>query len=213
MARPESRPTPSSRDADVRRRRRGVRRARLRRRQRGPHRPRRPPQQGDDLLPLQEQGGALPRDPARHVRRRRARASPPSPRPTRRPTTRFAATSRPSPPRPRRGRTFRRSGCARSPKAAEHVDAATLGYVRDVLAALGAIIDGGRARRRASQPVAPARRAGGIIAPLMFFLATAPLRRKIARAGVAGVARSSRATWSSPTFSASTLAQLEGKIA
>src|SRR5258706_857804 len=68
-------------------------------------------------------------------------------------------------------------------EGAEHVDAATLGYVREVLAALGGIIaEGVRAGR--FQPAHPLLVQGGIIAPLMFFLATPPLREKIARAGV-----------------------------
>jgi AcrR family transcriptional regulator len=95
-------------------------------------------------------------------------------------------------------------------EGAAHVDAATLGYVRDVLAALGGIIaDGVRAGR--FQPAHPLLVQGGIIAPLMFFLATAPLRRKIARAGVAGVSGISR-DMVVAHIQRLTLAQLEGKI-
>ena len=95
-------------------------------------------------------------------------------------------------------------------EGAEHVDAATLGYVRDVLAALGGIIaEGVRAGR--FQPAHPLLVQGGIIAPLMFFLATAPLRQKLARAGVAGVSAVSR-DMVVAHIQRLTLAQLEGKI-
>ena len=86
----------------------------------------------------------------------------------------------------------------------------TLGYVRDVLSALGGIIaDGVRAGR--FQPAHPLLVQGGIIAPLMFFLATAPLRRKIAKSGVDGVAAISR-DMVVAHIQRLTLAQLEGKI-
>jgi hypothetical protein len=52
---------------------------------------------------------------------------------------------------------------------------------------------------------------GGIIAPLMFFLATAPLRRKLARAGIAGASALSR-DMVVAHIQRLTLAQLEGKI-
>ena len=95
-------------------------------------------------------------------------------------------------------------------EGAEHVDAATLGYVREVLAALGAIIaEGVRAGR--FQPAHPLLVQGGIIAPLMFFLATAPLRRKIARAGVEGITAIST-DMVVAHIQRLTLAQLEGKI-
>jgi TetR/AcrR family transcriptional regulator len=92
----------------------------------------------------------------------------------------------------------------------EHVDAATLQYVRDVLTALGRIVAEG-CRRGVFHPVNPMMLQGGIIAPLMFFLASSRLRQKIERAvpnarlGVthdAIVAHIQRLT----------LAQLEGKI-
>jgi AcrR family transcriptional regulator len=95
-------------------------------------------------------------------------------------------------------------------EGAEHVDAVTLGYVKDVLAALGGIIaEGVRAGR--FQPAHPLLVQGGIIAPLMFFLATAPLREKIARAGVIQLPPVSRDTVVAH-IQAITLAQLEGKI-
>ena len=95
-------------------------------------------------------------------------------------------------------------------EGAEHVDATTLGYVREVLAALGGIIaEGVRAGR--FQPSHPLLVQGGIIAPLMFFLATAPLRQKIARSGVAGVGSLS-IEMVVAHIQRLTLAQLEGKI-
>ncbi len=95
-------------------------------------------------------------------------------------------------------------------EGAAHVDATTLGYVREVLAALGGIIaEGVRAGR--FQPSHPLLVQGGIIAPLMFFLATAPLRQKIARSGVAGVGSLS-IEMVVAHIQRLTLAQLEGKI-
>jgi TetR/AcrR family transcriptional regulator len=95
-------------------------------------------------------------------------------------------------------------------EGAEHVDVVTLRYVREVLAALGAIIaEGVRAGR--FQPAHPLLVQGGIIAPLMFFLATAPLRQKIARAGVLQLPPISRDMVVNH-IQRLTLAQLEGKI-
>ena len=95
-------------------------------------------------------------------------------------------------------------------EGAEHVDAVTLSYVREVLAALGGIIaEGVRAGR--FQPAHPLLVQGGIIAPLMFFLATAPLREKIARSGVSPLPLISRDIVVSH-IQRLTLAQLEGKI-
>ena len=95
-------------------------------------------------------------------------------------------------------------------EGAAHVDATTLGYVRDVLAALGGIIaEGVRAGR--FHPAHPMLVQGGIIAPLMFFLATGPLRQKIARAGVPAIAGVTRELVVL-NIQALTLAQLEGRI-
>jgi TetR/AcrR family transcriptional regulator len=93
----------------------------------------------------------------------------------------------------------------------EHVDAATLAYVRDVLAALGRMIDEGR-RAGVFVAVHPLVVQGGIIAPIMFFLATARLRQKIARAGAGSKAAIPRDTVVTH-IQRLTLAQLEGKIA
>ena len=95
-------------------------------------------------------------------------------------------------------------------EGAGHVDAATLGYVRDVLAALGGIIEEG-VRAGRFRPAPPLLIQAGIIAPLMFFLATTPLRRKIARAGVGGIAGVSR-DMVVAHIQRLTLAQLEGRI-
>ena len=92
----------------------------------------------------------------------------------------------------------------------EHVDAATLQYVRDVLAALGGIVDEGR-RRGLFQPVNPMMLQAGIIAPLMFFLATARLRQKIERAAGASQLAVSRDSIVAH-IQRLTLAQLEGRI-
>lgn len=69
----------------------------------------------------------------------------------------------------------------------EHIDQATVGYARDVVAALGAIVDEGT-RRGGFRPIKPLMLHGGIIAPLMFFFATERARRKLARGGVPGAA-------------------------
>jgi TetR/AcrR family transcriptional regulator len=92
----------------------------------------------------------------------------------------------------------------------EHVDAATLEYLRDVLAVLGRIIADGR-RRGVFHAVNPMLLQGAIIAPLMFFLASARLRHKIERAAPAArlaVARDAMVAH----IQRLTLAQLEGKI-
>src|SRR3954464_992959 len=62
----------------------------------------------------------------------------------------------------------------------EHIDKATTHYIRGVLGALGRILDEG-VRAGRFQPVNPLVLHGGIIAPLMFFFATARVRRKLER--------------------------------
>ena len=93
----------------------------------------------------------------------------------------------------------------------EHVDAATLRYVREVIAALAAIIEEG-CRAGRFHRVNPMLVQGGIIAPLMFFLATADVRRKLDRAGVRGASKFSRDDIVSH-IQRVTLAVLEGRIA
>ena len=93
----------------------------------------------------------------------------------------------------------------------ERVDVATLRYVRDVLGSLGGIIDEG-CRAGRFHPVNPMLIQGGIIAPLMFFLATAGVRRKLDRAGARGASKFSREDLVTH-IQGVTLAVLEGRIA
>jgi AcrR family transcriptional regulator len=93
----------------------------------------------------------------------------------------------------------------------EHIDQATVGYVRDVLAVLGGILDEG-ARTAGFRPVNPLMLQVGIIAPLMFFLATARVRRRFDRGGEVGAAAiSTREVVAHIQRLA--LAQLEGRLA
>ena len=92
----------------------------------------------------------------------------------------------------------------------EHVDAATLRYVGDVLAALGGIIAEGRRAGRFC-PANPLLVQGGIIAPLMFFLASTRTRQKIERTLASGGSAISRDIVVKH-IQRLTLAQLEGKI-
>jgi TetR/AcrR family transcriptional regulator len=93
----------------------------------------------------------------------------------------------------------------------EHVDAATLGYARDVLVALGRIIEEGRRKGR-FHSANPMLVQAGIIAPLMFFLATAGVRRKLERAGARGASTISQADLVRH-IQRVTLAVLEGRLA
>ena len=72
-----------------------------------------------------------------------------------------------------------------------HVDTSTLRYARGVIETLAAIIDEGCAAGM-FVPVNPVLAHGGIIAPLMFFIAIGRLRGKLERAGVRGVEELSR---------------------
>lgn len=93
----------------------------------------------------------------------------------------------------------------------EHVDAATLGYARDVLVALGRIIEEGRRQGR-FQRANPMLLQAGIIAPVMFFLATAGVRRKLERAGAKGASTITQADLVLH-IQRVTLAVLEGRLA
>jgi AcrR family transcriptional regulator len=93
----------------------------------------------------------------------------------------------------------------------EHIDAVTLNYVRAVLATLGRIIEEG-CRAGRFKPASPMLVQGGIIAPLMFFLATARVRKKMQRAGATGVADIPQDVVVSH-IQRVTLAVLEGRIA
>src|SRR5829696_2579958 len=92
----------------------------------------------------------------------------------------------------------------------EHVDAATLAYLHDVLRALGQIVQEGR-RRGTFHRVNPLLLHAGIIAPLMFFLASAGLRQKLQRGGAAAHFAVSRDAIVAH-IQRLTLAQLEGKM-
>ena len=92
----------------------------------------------------------------------------------------------------------------------QHIDKATVGYVRDVLGALGRIIEEG-IREGRFQRVNPLVFQGGIIAPLMFFFATARVRRKLARGGATGAADISTREVIAHLQQLA-LAQLEGKL-
>lgn len=92
----------------------------------------------------------------------------------------------------------------------EHIDAATVRAVRGVLAALHAILDEGLRSRR-FRPVNALMLHGGIIAPLMFFFATARIRRKLDRGAAPGMAAISTGEVVAHIQQLA-LAQLEGKL-
>jgi AcrR family transcriptional regulator len=92
----------------------------------------------------------------------------------------------------------------------EHIDDSTIAYVRDVLASLGRIIDEGHRAGRFHR-LEPLLIQAGIIAPLMFFFATARLRRKMERGGAAGLSTLTR-EMVVDHLQRITLAQLEGKL-
>jgi len=89
-----------------------------------------------------------------------------------------------------------------------HLDTETLGYIRDVLAALGAMIAEGN-RAGCFRPLPTLIVQGGIIAPLMFFFATSRVRARIARVtDVPAVSREAVVA----QIQRLTLAQLEGRV-
>ena len=92
----------------------------------------------------------------------------------------------------------------------KHIDAATVRAVRGVLAALHAILDEGLRRRR-FRPVNALMLHGGIIAPLMFFFATARIRRKLDRGAASGIGAISSGEVIAHIQQLA-LAQLEGKL-
>lgn len=93
----------------------------------------------------------------------------------------------------------------------QHIDQATIDRVRGVLGALGLILEEGHRAGR-FQRVNPIVFQGGIIAPLMFFFATARLRGKLARGGATGAADIPAAEIIAHIQQLA-LAQLEGKLA
>ena len=96
-------------------------------------------------------------------------------------------------------------------EGAAHTDQATLRHAGAVLATLARILDEGRRAGR-FRPANPLLIHVGIVAPLMLFLATTPLRRKLDRAGASGAAEISRDTLVAHIQHV-TLAVLEGRIA
>jgi len=90
-----------------------------------------------------------------------------------------------------------------------HIDAATVAHVRGVLAGLTAILDEG-ARGGAFRRISPAILHGGIIAPLMFFFATARVRQRLDPGGPLGASMEIDAVVAHIQQLA--LAQLEGKV-
>lgn len=91
-----------------------------------------------------------------------------------------------------------------------HVDPRIFDSMRGVLGALGAIIADGAAQGR-FRPVNPIVLQGGIIAPLMFFTVTSPLRQRISRSGGPDVSSVSREAVVAHV-SRVALAILEGRI-
>lgn len=68
-----------------------------------------------------------------------------------------------------------------------HLDVETLRAMSSVVATLGRIVEEG-VRRRRFRPVNPLIVHAGIVAPLLLFFASAPLRRRLEKAGVSGAA-------------------------
>jgi len=93
----------------------------------------------------------------------------------------------------------------------QHIDQATIDRVRGVLGALGLILEEGHRAGR-FQRVNPLIFQGGIIAPLMFFFATARLRGRLARGGATGAADIPSGEIIAHIQQLA-LAQLEGKLA
>ncbi len=96
-------------------------------------------------------------------------------------------------------------------EGAEHIDTGTLRDARDVLGALGSIIEEG-CRAGRFHPANPLVIHASIVAPLMFFFATGKLRQKLDRHGARGAARISRDEVVTH-LERVTLAVLEGRIA
>ena len=91
-----------------------------------------------------------------------------------------------------------------------HVDQTTLAYLRNVLQTLGGILQEGQRAGR-FRPANPLLIHVGIVAPLMLFLATQPMRRKLGRGGAIGAAVTRDAIVTH--IQRITLAVLEGRIA
>ena len=162
---------------------------------------RRPRQQGDDLLPLPQQGGALPRDSRRHVPRRLR------PRPRRcrlrgrRRKTRSGgfidAIAAEAQARPHFPPTWFREIA----EGGRHLDEA---HPRATLPRIVGTLDGDhRARASAARrfrPVNPLLVHGGIVAPVLLFFASDRLRKRLGKAGTANARAQSPTTKWSRTF-------------
>jgi len=74
-----------------------------------------------------------------------------------------------------------------------HLDAGTLANVTAVVKTLGRIVQEGHAKRRFER-VNPMLIHAGIVGPLLLYFASGPMRRRLAAAGVPGVASLSRDT-------------------
>ncbi len=72
-----------------------------------------------------------------------------------------------------------------------HLDAATIVHIRNVMTALGRIIREGSEAGR-FHPVNPLLVHAGVVGPLLLYFASAQLRRRLEKAGVAGAAMASR---------------------
>ena len=71
------------------------------------------------------------------------------------------------------------------------LDAATLAHVTAVVKTLGRIVQDGHAKKR-FRKINPMLIHAGIIGPLLLYFASGPMRRRLASAGVPGVAALSR---------------------
>jgi len=74
-----------------------------------------------------------------------------------------------------------------------HLDAATLAHVTAVVKTLGRIVQEGHAKGRFDR-TNPMLIHAGIVAPLLLYFASGPMRRRFAKAGVPGIASLSRET-------------------
>jgi AcrR family transcriptional regulator len=74
-----------------------------------------------------------------------------------------------------------------------HLDARTLAHVTAVVQTLGRIVHEGHAKRQ-FRKVNPMLIHAGIVGPLLLYFASGPMRRRLAKAGVPGVAALSRDT-------------------
>jgi len=72
-----------------------------------------------------------------------------------------------------------------------HLDNGTLAHVTEIVKTLGRIVQDGHAKGRFAR-MNPMLIHAGIVAPLLLYFATGPMRRRLGKAGVPGVAKLSR---------------------